>query len=353
MPALTHLFDVAITRGDTAEGRRFFALIARVDTSASVAPYQYWMRTYLYADSARVQQIYQSMDTLDGEDLDFIQFGLLFGTIPVPPVRRSVEIELRKALTSVERSAALTGAYQFALNVGRPTEAARYATDAMRIAEANQLAWSTRLMVDALFWDGDSILARRTAERLPSLLPSTRGQLNAQERDATCAAGIWHATRGETRARERASALEALDTATAMSSLCVRTIKALLAHHDRQPNADALLASADSVAALGPPGTRLVLRALNFALARLYELRGSPTDALRAARRHSLDGSGEAQWSTRLRETARLAERTGDRATAIAAYRMFLSMRTEPEPALAYQTTEAHAALTRLAGDGR
>jgi hypothetical protein len=221
--------------------------------------------------------------------------------------------------------------------------------------DANQLEWNVRFLLDALFWDADTTLALRAAERLPTLLPAARADLTTPQRDAICALGLWHASRGSTAAAgEQASALEAsVDSSSSMYNLCVLTLRALIAHHTKHADVDVLLARADSIAALGPPGSGGVLRALNFTIARLLELRGSPADALRAARRHVITADGVAQWSTWQREVARLADRTGDRATAIVACRVFLRIRSDAEPALAYQTADAHAALTRLTGDAR
>ena len=55
--------------------------------------------------------------------------------------------------------------------------------------------------------------------------------------------------------------------------------------------------------------------------------------------------------AAQLREEGRLAALTGDREGAIRAYRHYLALRNDPEPAVAAQVAAVRAELRRLEGE--
>ena len=83
----------------------------------------------------------------------------------------------------------------------------------------------------------------------------------------------------------------------------------------------------------------------------MYEARGSPTGALRALRRRDFLYGGVEYLSTGLREEGRLAELTGDRASALRAYQHYLRLRSNPEPGLAAQASTVRGAVAALVGE--
>lgn len=83
----------------------------------------------------------------------------------------------------------------------------------------------------------------------------------------------------------------------------------------------------------------------------MYEARGSPTGALRALRRRDFLYGGLEYLSTALREEGRLAELTGDRASAIRAYQHYLRLRSNPEPGLAAEVSTVRDAMAAFLGE--
>jgi tetratricopeptide (TPR) repeat protein len=353
-PALTHLLDHAIFDFDTASARRLFHLLEQADTSYAAATYQYWTRSWLLGDSTQVAALRAAIDTMAPADLAYVQIAFAFGLAPGEDAVRAAELQLRRALTSQERNAALSNAYQQALLMGRPAEALRHAEAALRLPDPEQLNWHTRLVLDGLFWDGDTAAAGRSAVHLETMLQAGEVATAPQAyRDAACAAGQWRGWHGEpVRASAMAQLLDGMvtdsaDTAT-FEAACSLVIRSLIAHADNVEQSRQLLQRADSIAGLGPSAGHHSLRTLNFSIARLHEVHGSPALALRAVRRHVVLPATRLQLSTRYREEGRLADQLGDRDAAIAAYTRFLALRTDPESALAGQIDEVRARLAAI-----
>ncbi len=83
--------------------------------------------------------------------------------------------------------------------------------------------------------------------------------------------------------------------------------------------------------------------------ARALEATGDLPGALAAARRrHMWNDISSPYLAAQLREEGRLAALTGDREGAIRAYRHYLALRAEPEPAVAAQVAAVRAELRRL-----
>ncbi len=124
--------------------------------------------------------------------------------------------------------------------------------------------------------------------------------------------------------------------------------QAMSAVNAGRPDARRWLESLDSLLLTGPPGQR---EEYNLAASYLLEATGSPARALAAARRRSYDW--DAAWfvATYRRQEGRLAELTGDREGAIAAYSHYLKLREDPEPPLVAQRDSVRAAWARLTGE--
>jgi len=83
-------------------------------------------------------------------------------------------------------------------------------------------------------------------------------------------------------------------------------------------------------------------------LARAYERLGEPPKALEAARRRGYTFASGAFLSSFLREEGRLAAIVGDTAGAVKAYRHYLALRSDAEPAVKPEVARIHAELQKL-----
>jgi hypothetical protein len=123
-------------------------------------------------------------------------------------------------------------------------------------------------------------------------------------------------------------------------------LEAQLAAAEKRPDADDLLGRLDSALA-DPVGITWTTYG-NLVAARLHEERGDLPAALAALRRRYLGVATFPQYVTFLRHEGRLAALTGDRAGAIRAYRHYLALRGEAEPALQPQVRQVRAELEAL-----
>ena len=165
--------------------------------------------------------------------------------------------------------------------------------------------------------------------------------------DAGDAGAVQHALR----ALHTASAADpdALDPATPR---CAALLRAMLAVHERRPDARAAVDRLEAVLLREGEffGSAPVdVYASNLVLARQRATLGDLRGALAATRSRSNQAFyGTIFLSTYLREEARLAARVGDRAAAIRAYRHYLLLRANPEPALRADAARVRAELARL-----
>lgn len=135
--------------------------------------------------------------------------------------------------------------------------------------------------------------------------------------------------------------------------LCATLLEAAVAVSARRADARDLLLRADSIFIY----SNVVLYSYYpVVAARLYEVLGADVEALRLLRRRAvaLDGPEDVSLlSTTLRAEGRLASAAGDTAGAILAYRHFLALRADPEPALVPQRDSVRAALAALLKEPR
>jgi hypothetical protein len=87
-------------------------------------------------------------------------------------------------------------------------------------------------------------------------------------------------------------------------------------------------------------------------VAHLREAQGDLEGALAAVRRRPYAYTYVFILSTMLREEGRLAALVGDREGAIRAYRHYLALRSDPEPALRPEVERVRGELARLVGEG-
>jgi hypothetical protein len=135
--------------------------------------------------------------------------------------------------------------------------------------------------------------------------------------------------------------------------LCASVLEAALAVSSRRADAPARLAYADSIFIFSPVS---VYWYYPLVVSRLHLALGDPVRALHILRRRWVgvgDNAAISLLSSGMREEGRLAAATGDTAGAVRAYRHYLALRADPEPALVPQRDSVRAALGALLGEPR
>jgi TolB-like protein len=363
---LTHMVDLAQLAGDTAEVLRLTALGLEADTAGQQAHYLQWHQALARGASAR--RAFWANQTrprgLPGRVFIFTQWT----GIAVEDAARAIAEDLARATGEYASSLRELRA-GLALSSGRPGEANRDLA-----ANSSRSALRERVLI-ALYWQGDTAgiadIARRMAT-LPKVPAADLGERREQYLDL-CVGFQWRLSQGETEGA--AEAVELLRTAhipglsdgdsaqlARRSGLCSALLRVLqigtgfprpqpLADLDSLARTDVFEVCCGASMWDGNLGANLVL-------ARAAEYQGDLPLALRALRRRATGfGASPIFVSTFLREEGRLSALTGDTVAAMRAYRHYLALRRDPEPALRPEVervrTELAALLSEPAGRSR
>jgi tetratricopeptide (TPR) repeat protein len=340
---VTHLFQIAAIVGDTATVLR---LRGRADTTHD------WRVAAFFGDSAALARLRPGFSSLETSGLLGIVTRSLEDGLPLADAARAVRAMELRASTQRERNSAAFTRYLLLMSRGRPEEAA---------ASLDDMSEGTRFyhgISGAVYWDGDSAVgAAQVRSRLPEVeapFPRDEGERTQRFWDM-CMVGRWQAAHADwpairrTVARLRAGAV--MDRAThgpdappGIPALCADMLEAWLAADTGRADAAALVHRLDGeLRQVPPPWTD----GDNLTVARLLEKVGDVPGALAAVRRRRFD-TVPVFLSTYLREEGRLAALAGDTAGAIAAYRRYLIMQDDPEPAVRPKVQAARAELARL-----
>jgi hypothetical protein len=351
---LTHMVDLAQLAGDTAEVLRLTALGLEADTASGQGHYLQWHQALARGDSAR-RAFWAHQNgprDLPGRVVSFTQTT----GIAVEDGARAVAEDMVGAsgnyagfLRAIRRDLALSG--------GRPQEANR------ELPARPSRSGSRERVLDALYWQGDTVGIADLARRLVTL-PKGSGADLAERRERyydLCVGFQWWLTHGETQGAAAAArllrtahlpGLSAGDSATFAQStgLCAALLQALQSAH---PMGKASIAYLDSLAradvfevCCGDWSPNL---GANLVVARVAEYQGDLPLALRALRRRASGfGLGARFLSTFLREEGKLSVLTGDTVAAIRAYRHYLALRRDPEPALRPEVEQVRTELVVL-----
>jgi hypothetical protein len=261
---------------------------------------------------------------------------------------------LSTAKTESERRWGLAHLYGLALNSGRPAEA-----QAALRQHGGEPEWYHPIG-DALFWGGDSGAAAGEFRKLAEIAdgPLARSPRGAAEhRREICQAELWRLSRGElghTRsavaqlrgAIPQGGSVHDSASAAAGAQVCAALLEAWWASATRQPGATQVVIRLDSLARTSPHRWD---PAWNLVVARLLEAQGDTSRALAAVRRR--DFGLVPQVAAFLREEGRLAALASDTVGAITAYRHYLGLRSDPEPAVRPEVEQVRSELAALVGE--
>ncbi len=349
---LTHMVEIAQTKGDTASVHRLVARRLRADSTSADGWYLRWHRAFALGDSAQ-RTFWADSQSVDPSAWARISGFMTWTGMGTRNLIRATDLDTRYA--EAGHLGEISEAHTLALlNGGRPRETLRF----LHLDDASPGDLAGRIF-DALYWGGDTTAAADAARRvMPFAAAAPDSQTGLPQVRAICALGAWHAAHAHYDYVEAAirSLRTVIDTSSSpngalapsqSAALCSALLEATRASALRLPDARTKLAKADAAAR-----TSYVLTAplgANLVIARLAADQGDLALALRAVRRRG-SGLGQFPWylSTYLREEGRLAARTGDTAGAVRAYRHYLALRPKPEPEVKPEVELVRAELTQL-----
>lgn len=348
-PARLLLARVGTGRADTT------LAAATADSLQPFAPFLRWRAAAARGDAAELARIAATIPHLGPANLRALAAASQFDAVRIQDGARALRLLLSRAATSEQAFDLLLAEHSLALNQGRPTAALELTRRLQRLSPATRAHLRLRVL-DDLYADGDTAAAAAAARELARSIagPDPPGA----DADA-CALGQWQLARADVDAA-RAS-LAVLDATrdydpvpvSVPAPICAELLEASLAVAAGRPDARARVERLDSLV-LTTTAAGDVAAYANIALSRLHLRLGEPRLALDAIRRRPyLSGTWPRYLATSLREEGDLALRVGDSAGAAAAYREYLALRADPEPALAPSADTVRQILAALAGRAR
>jgi hypothetical protein len=340
-PSLIHLTDLAANQGDTAALRRFSTALLAVDSVGDFSDFVRWRRASGLRDSTELRAIRASFNRWPGPNLArIIYYATLDGHALEDADLAATALRAKPGLGT----GALNELLEYAQNRGRPQEALRITRELQRQSGLDHFD-SRSLIVSALYDSADSIAAAEAVRAISAHAESALAADSATRADQLSDLAIvaeWQAWHDNTRAARAAiPRLRAENRQTVL-------LNALTAVLEKTPDAAARLAELDSMLLNADV---LIRMKDNLVAARLHEMQGNLPAALAAARRRIHNAPGRVLVAAFLREEGRLAALTGDRDGAIRAYRHYLILRSDPEPAVKAEVERVRAELARLTAE--
>jgi len=377
---LGHLLEIAVRDHDTAGVRRLATIYLAHDTSGELLDFYRWRIGVGLGDEAALAALRVKYRQMPLPSLwRIMNHAVLDGDRMQDAESAAVAIRSKPGRSSDWQRSKLY-LHAFEINRGHPAKALG---DTAR-ADEDEYAPHTALyqrVLDALYGDGDSPGGGEAVRELArtAARPASGGDdARAVAQTDLCVVTLWRLSHGEQagaaqaiarlRSREPGDSPASLTTKT----VCATLLDAKLAAAAGAAGAGAALDRLDSIMRSGPDGSRngppvaftlspAYARSVvgispvgfgdfaNLDVARLRERQGNLRAARSAVTRRPYAYHLTDYLATHLREEGRLSALIGDTAAAIRAYRHYLVLRSDPEPAVRPAVEAVRAELAKLA----
>jgi eukaryotic-like serine/threonine-protein kinase len=344
-PSLEHLHEIYYAKGDIAAARQAIALRLRLDSVTPLAAAHRWFARQFLADTV-LGAISLRDDSLLARPFEISRAALVFGA-GLAAAESVLAVSRARVSTDREQERLRARSRDFYLVLGRPRRAQAVMGDPL-----SPFARAAGIL-DALYADADFRLAAKLAARVPRSFGRIRQADQGRIWEQYAAAQYDLSLGRHGRAREAVLAWKSAGTSSETLSMLVQPVHlavlldAQLAVYDRPSGALARLIELDSLLQ-DAPSWGAFENVGNLVSARLWHARGDVGRALAGIRRRVIGLEVPSTFATSLREEARYAALAGDREGAIRAYRHYLTLRSDPEPAVRPKVEEVRAELAAL-----
>jgi serine/threonine-protein kinase len=377
---LGHLLEIAVLDDDTAAVRRLGALYLAHDSSGELLGFYRWRIAQGLHDDRALIALRAQYGRMSLQSLWRIMNHAVLDAGRLEDAESAAVAIRASAGRSSDWQRSKTYLHAFELNRGRPS-AALADTAGSDEAEYGPHAALYERVLDALYGDGESASGGQAALELARRAgrPASGGSdARAVVQTDLCVATLWRLSHGELAGaaqaigRLRSRAPDDSPPSLTSNSVCAALLEAKLAAATGAAGATAALDRLDSIIRSGPGGQRngpavaftlspAYIRStvgispvgfedfVNLEVARLRERQGDRRAALMVVRRRTYSYHLTDYLAAHLREEGRLAALTGDRSEAVRAYRHYLALRSDPEPALRPAVEAVRAELAKLA----
>lgn len=335
-----HLMSIMATRGDSAERRRLLVRMAAQNPNGEQTDFMRWRVALTESDSATLILLRKRLDGLPVQSLFWMAPAAQHSALGLADADRAVElINLRRG-DPAERMAQLIMLHTYMRNRGRRAAAEKLIHEWAQTDRGGTRHLKLELL-DALYWDGDTASAARSALRLEGQLAERgAGATDVADRNADlCVLEQWRIARGtltHTPATIASLRVRSGANPSIYDELCAALLEASLAGARGSPeSADRTRRLEKLMMETGAPVAGVQRDAylnsflyVNLVVAQLHEARGDLPAALAALRRRPNDHVwGNVYLSSYLREEARVAAALGEQQVALKAQRHYLALR--------------------------
>ena len=359
---IEHLLELAILERDSSAVSNLAALYFSVDSAGDLSNYVRWRVAVAQGDTPARAQLRSRFERFGTQSLKRIIGTAQLDGVALEDAERAAVILTRRAGTREEQWDAVNRAWTLYVNEGRPRAALAVLKTLLPADRFGGMAAVGRYQLrPVLLWDADSVGSSAAVRQLARLadapLAATAAERAGQYEGAIQLA-VWRISHADLLAAR--SNIEKLHRSAyptdslwtvGDNQVWASVLEAMLATAERRSRAMTLVRRADSVLATSPLQSRV--NSLNLIVVRLLEAQGDLSGALAAIRRNTYHWNYQSYLSSCLREEGRLAALTGDRPGAIRAYRHYLALRSNPEPALAAEVKRVRVAVEDLERQGR
>jgi serine/threonine-protein kinase len=366
-PALKRLAEHFVKVGDPVRAQAYIDRLARVDSAADELLYLRWRVATARHDERTLASMRRDFPRYDQASLRQIWLSAQLEDVSMVDAKAALDAVARAATRSEERAAAAAASYVLAANGGQPQLAAAERIKSVPEGEPWVIPMvQAQTIRDAIF---DFDAGATTTEALRDLgkaiadyreNPAPTDPDRAVAYVALCAVEEWRLANNipdsaAATLRDMAAIIPRIQErryggggapVIGAEPSCRAIIEAWSAAILKRPDAGAALDRLDSLMARGPVEVDEAVG--NLVIARLRLAAGDTAAALRALRRRALAVSGVVYLAPTLREEGRIAALMGDRQGAAKAYRHYIALRANCDPALRGELDQVRAALARL-----
>jgi serine/threonine-protein kinase len=351
LPSRMQLLAIAAVTADSALHDRVVRGESVSTADTVTRAYRQWLRAFTRRDGPGIVAARPALAYARAEDLTGIWGLTQRAGWDVDDADRAQAIIAARARTSNDQASVASIQYHLALNHGRPAEAQSFAP--RLTPEWRPLSRLALQVLSALYGDGEtqagSVAAKQLVSEVERPLARDAAELRSQMIHV-CVSAQWSLAHGDTRMVDRALTKlrtpepGAVGSIVAFYETCAATIAAWRSVVEHRPGSRALLTGLDSLLLTGMPW-HWALPEYRVA-ARLWEMSGDNVRAVAAIRRRRIDITN--YLAADLGEEGRLALAAGDTAGAVTAWRHYLALRSDPEPALRAEAAQVRRQVNLL-----
>jgi hypothetical protein len=359
LPGYSHAMPLAPSMGDTAFFARALRLRSAADTSSYWRVQNDWYLAARRGDNTAADKIFANLGPRPDNNLNGIIRHLLFDGTGAAQAKSAVERFIALAPTDANRRGRARYAHDVMLDLGRPADASRYLAASKDSAnDFNALIITVRDASLAQIPEQQAVEAVRTLSQYETRPDASDSAGRAVQRALVRVLEPWRIAHGDTSMTRRSLQRLRLFARDARNDpinteLEIAFVEMLHADAAHSPSLRRAVERLDSLTRLldvaSAPTSRLAQQAIVGA--RMWEKLGEPARALALVGRYAV-------WSTeavpylalQLREQGRIAARVGDRKRAIRAYEHYLGMRSMAEPSVMPQVDSVRRELAAVKG---